>query len=248
MIFGRNPWHEATPKDPVFSAYVGSDPLILKRSLKLNKAVDDFLRRKVFALEPSRRCKVEEFKRFVTTQTEFMETETGIASKLKIECKNEGAVLKFMHSSIDDSIESDFASVDGCAAESEEENDDPEYRHSVATEYSITSRVVNFGSSDQVHRANRVPTSSTMIAHIGSVSSIGRFIITSAKDLDNPYMDSSESRVQLAKKMGVNASSELKEPELPAKSTGKGYLNVTSKVEALSRISSASEPAINLLK
>lgn len=172
MIFGRNPWHVASLTDNIFGAYMGSDPLVLKRSMNLTTKFDDFLRRKVFNLDPDERCSVRELNSFVQSQEKFVDMEELLSHK--IECIDDGDTIQLFHQ------------LEPVINTSEES-----LRDSQGSRYSI---VKLRGSSPE-------PISSVSINHIGSVD-IEKLTFSFAR-LDNPYVETRESRILLAKKLGL---------------------------------------------
>jgi hypothetical protein len=96
MIFGRNPWHEASFSDPVFNAYINVDSAILKKNLKITDHLDRFLRHKVFNMDPDKRCNVVEFGEFVASQKEFVDT-VDDASAIQVEFVESGDKVNIIH-------------------------------------------------------------------------------------------------------------------------------------------------------
>ncbi|KAI8803540.1 kinase-like domain-containing protein [Cladochytrium replicatum] len=60
LLFGKNPWHQASLSDPIFGAYVGHNPNVLRDHFGLSREFDSILRG-VFCAE-SIRCTVEELR------------------------------------------------------------------------------------------------------------------------------------------------------------------------------------------
>ncbi|KAJ3120317.1 hypothetical protein HK098_004690 [Nowakowskiella sp. JEL0407] len=69
LLFGKNPWHEASDTDPIYSSYIGKNPRILKQQFKLTGEFDMILRR-VFCA-PENRCTVFELKQMVEKCSAF---------------------------------------------------------------------------------------------------------------------------------------------------------------------------------
>ncbi|KAI8616569.1 kinase-like domain-containing protein, partial [Chytriomyces sp. MP71] len=70
LLFAKNPWFEAHPTDPIFSAFVGTNPNILRAQFNLSPHFDALLRR-CFDLDPRRRCSVHDLKVLVETMPRF---------------------------------------------------------------------------------------------------------------------------------------------------------------------------------
>jgi len=176
MIFGRNPWHIACLTDNIFGVYMGSDPLVLKRSMKLTTEFDDFLRRKVFNLDPDERCSVRELNSFVQSQEKFVDLEEEFLSR-KIECIDDGDKIQLFHQ------------LEPVINTSEES-----LRTSQGSRPSISLR----------RGCSPVPNSSVSINRIGSVDI--EKLTFSFDRLDNPYVETRESRILLAKRLGLGPS------------------------------------------
>ncbi|KAJ3250623.1 hypothetical protein HDU77_006480 [Chytriomyces hyalinus] len=74
LLFGKNPWFEAHMTDAIFSAFAISNPNILRQQFNLTLQFDAILRR-VFELDPRRRCSVQDLKLLVESVTHFVEKE-----------------------------------------------------------------------------------------------------------------------------------------------------------------------------
>ncbi|KAJ3131656.1 hypothetical protein HK100_006145 [Physocladia obscura] len=74
LLFGKNPWFEAHMTDAIFSAYAISNPNVLRQQFNLTIQFDAVLRR-VFELDPRRRCSVKELKVLVESVSKFVEDE-----------------------------------------------------------------------------------------------------------------------------------------------------------------------------
>ncbi|KAJ3074055.1 hypothetical protein HDU98_012250 [Podochytrium sp. JEL0797] len=72
LLFGKNPWFEAHMTDAIFSAFAISNPNILRQQFNLTLQFDAILRR-VFELDPRRRCSVLDLKLMVESCTQFVE-------------------------------------------------------------------------------------------------------------------------------------------------------------------------------
>ena len=171
MIFGRSPWHIASLTDSIFGAYIGCDPLILQRTLKLPLKFDNFIRQKVFNLEPDERCSVIEFNLFVQSLDKFTDEEKELTSQ-SIECVTDGDKIKIfrqLNSNVDNNSSK------------------------------ITSRRRGSLPTDTVQQA-----SITIVNHMGSVD-MEKLTFSSAR-LDNLYVETKESRIQLIKKLGLGSS------------------------------------------
>ncbi|KAJ3232014.1 hypothetical protein HDU81_003341 [Chytriomyces hyalinus] len=79
LLFGKNPWFEAHMTDAIFSAFAISNPNILRQQFNLTLQFDAILRR-VFELDPRRRCSVQDLKLLVESVTHFVEKDTTPAS------------------------------------------------------------------------------------------------------------------------------------------------------------------------
>ncbi|ORY47229.1 kinase-like protein [Rhizoclosmatium globosum] len=80
LLFGKNPWFEAHMTDAIFSAFAISNHNILRQQFNLTLQFDAILRR-VFELDPRRRCSVTDLKILVEGCTQFVETDpTAISS------------------------------------------------------------------------------------------------------------------------------------------------------------------------
>ncbi|TPX75196.1 hypothetical protein CcCBS67573_g03542 [Chytriomyces confervae] len=75
LLFGKNPWFEAHMTDAIFSAFAISNPNILRQQFNLTLQFDAILRR-VFELDPRRRCSVQDLKLLVESVTHFVEKDT----------------------------------------------------------------------------------------------------------------------------------------------------------------------------
>ncbi|KAJ3080329.1 hypothetical protein HK102_003133 [Quaeritorhiza haematococci] len=73
LLFGKNPWHEASLSDPIFSAYVQHNPNILRQQFNLTPQADAIFR-KVFAVDPRQRCSLAELKYMVDHVPAFVMT------------------------------------------------------------------------------------------------------------------------------------------------------------------------------
>jgi serine/threonine protein kinase len=71
LISGRCPWDKASVSDLIFQQYVTTDPDILREKLNMSEKLDDFLREKVFNMVPEKRCNLNEFNAFVSSQKCF---------------------------------------------------------------------------------------------------------------------------------------------------------------------------------
>ncbi|KAI9206892.1 PCRan1 kinase, partial [Polychytrium aggregatum] len=72
LLFGKNPWHEASPTDPIFSAYVGNNPHILTQQFQLTPEFDHVLRR-VFDTNPATRARLGELQKMINHLDYFVE-------------------------------------------------------------------------------------------------------------------------------------------------------------------------------
>ncbi|KAJ3119005.1 hypothetical protein HK100_000481 [Physocladia obscura] len=79
LLFGKNPWFEAHMTDAIFSAYAISNPNVLRQQFNLTIQFDAVLRR-VFELDPRRRCSVKELKILVESISKFVEDEPHTGS------------------------------------------------------------------------------------------------------------------------------------------------------------------------
>ncbi|KAJ3406097.1 hypothetical protein HDU80_000173 [Chytriomyces hyalinus] len=79
LLFGKNPWFEAHMTDAIFSAFAISNPNILRQQFNLTLQFDAILRR-VFELDPRRRCSVQDLKLLVESVTHFVEKDTAPSS------------------------------------------------------------------------------------------------------------------------------------------------------------------------
>ncbi|KAJ3242205.1 hypothetical protein HDU81_006617 [Chytriomyces hyalinus] len=71
LLFAKNPWFEAHPTDPIFSAFAGANPNILRTQFNLSPHFDALLRR-CFDLDPRRRCSVHDLKVLVANMPQFV--------------------------------------------------------------------------------------------------------------------------------------------------------------------------------
>ena len=181
MIFGKNPWHIANTSDLIFSAYIGSDPYILKRNLKLTSNLDNFLRQKVFNLDPEMRCSVKEFNAFVSLQDSFVECEDEIIYR-NLECVTNGNEIKIYHQLISGPIK-------------------PGSLNDMQTSH--TSNVCREKTIDK----NECRSQNIFLSNlVGSLDSIGKLTIP-GNGLSSPLVETRESRTQLVKKFGIGSSS-----------------------------------------
>ncbi|KAJ3291582.1 hypothetical protein HK104_005952 [Borealophlyctis nickersoniae] len=83
LLFGRNPWYEATPSDPIYRAYSGLDgeegKNILKDQFGLTDEFDQVLRR-VFNPDPRKRCSLVELGCLVDNVSAFVVDKNHTAS------------------------------------------------------------------------------------------------------------------------------------------------------------------------
>jgi len=98
MISGRNPWHEATDKDEVYAGYCGADPQILQRNLKLDADFDTLLKKRIFHPDPTKRSTATEAQLLISCIRELSEADPQSSAHTKLECYDDGSMVKFRHS------------------------------------------------------------------------------------------------------------------------------------------------------
>ncbi|KAI9105399.1 kinase-like domain-containing protein, partial [Phlyctochytrium arcticum] len=64
LLFGKNPWHEATPNDAIYAAYIGSNPNVLCDQFHITPEFDQLLRC-LFQPDPLKRCSVAQARSLV---------------------------------------------------------------------------------------------------------------------------------------------------------------------------------------
>lgn len=74
LLFGRNPWHEATATDPIYSVYTTTNPHILMDQFKISAEFNSLLAR-VFKEDPMRRISLAELREGIIQLRAFMESE-----------------------------------------------------------------------------------------------------------------------------------------------------------------------------
>ncbi|KAJ3229398.1 hypothetical protein HDU81_005402 [Chytriomyces hyalinus] len=102
LLFGKNPWFEAHMTDAIFSAFAISNPNILRQQFNLTLQFDAILRR-VFELDPRRRCSVQDLKLLVESVTHFVEkepTSTAAAASSTAKSTANNRLKRRGHSSI----------------------------------------------------------------------------------------------------------------------------------------------------
>ncbi|KAJ1569283.1 hypothetical protein HK096_003599, partial [Nowakowskiella sp. JEL0078] len=82
LLFGKNPWHQASSTDPIFSSYIGKNSNILKQQFKLSPEFDAMLH-KIFALDERLRPSVEELKMMIDSCESFIEISPPLPPKPK---------------------------------------------------------------------------------------------------------------------------------------------------------------------
>ncbi|TPX47806.1 hypothetical protein SeMB42_g01061 [Synchytrium endobioticum] len=70
LLFGKNPWHEASATDPIFGPYISRAPEILREQFNLSHEFDSLLRR-VFTLDARKRITLKELRRAVAQCNTF---------------------------------------------------------------------------------------------------------------------------------------------------------------------------------
>ena len=73
LLTGKNPWHEATLKDPIYSAFTTKNPNVLKKQFNLSQECNHLLL-KTFETDPTKRITLAEMKRIVITIPSFFDT------------------------------------------------------------------------------------------------------------------------------------------------------------------------------
>ncbi|KAJ3205886.1 hypothetical protein HDU67_008572 [Dinochytrium kinnereticum] len=106
LLFSKNPWYEATPTDPIFSQFIGSDPDILRRQFDLTPELDQVLRR-VFSLDPAMRLPLSELKRQILSVPRFVK----INNAAPVTHLSQSASTTFELLSNTSAIQSPFASL-----------------------------------------------------------------------------------------------------------------------------------------
>jgi serine/threonine protein kinase len=64
LLFSKNPWHEASPTDAIYSAYIGSSPDILQTNFNLSNEFHDLLKK---ILDPNPKTRIS----LVDLKTQF---------------------------------------------------------------------------------------------------------------------------------------------------------------------------------
>jgi serine/threonine protein kinase len=184
MIFGRNPWHEASFSDAVFNSYINVDTAILKRNLKISDNLDHFLRHKVFNMDPDKRCDVMEFAEFVAAQKQFLDTDADDDSSIQVEFVSGGDKVNIIHKLVNNS----------------------ESNGSGSQIFNKPSRISIPENDNNESFASNLNAS--IIGHIGSIDGFGTLKMSNA-DISSPYIESKENRIQLAKKIGFSSVSSM---------------------------------------
>ena len=188
MISGRNPWHEAKMSDAVFKDYAFSNPDIIRQNLLIADKVDDFLRENVFNLDPMKRCTPKEFRDFVIQQDSFKQDDQE-DEKPKLHVKNEGDVFALYQSSGSLNLSND----QNCSSSS---SNSLHYHSASSSNSGLTKPWLS-----QIAICSNL--SSSKSKPIGSMDALGRLKIASSNE---NFMDSTESRIQLAKRItAINA-------------------------------------------
>ncbi|KAJ3018493.1 UNVERIFIED_CONTAM: hypothetical protein HDU68_011134 [Siphonaria sp. JEL0065] len=113
LLFGKNPWFEAHMTDAIFSAFAGafpigaflqqlagfSNPNILRQQFNLTLQFDAILRR-VFELDPRRRCSVQDLKQMVESCTHFVELDPPTPAPVHTPISQQTKLKRRGHSSI----------------------------------------------------------------------------------------------------------------------------------------------------
>ncbi|KAI9350863.1 hypothetical protein BDR26DRAFT_1003673 [Obelidium mucronatum] len=99
LLFGKNPWFEAHMTDQIFSAFAISNPNVLRHQFNLTLQFDAILRR-VFELDPRRRCSVLDLKQMVESCTQFVEQDPPPAAVVPTPNSQQSKLKRRGHSSI----------------------------------------------------------------------------------------------------------------------------------------------------
>ncbi|KAJ3231444.1 hypothetical protein HDU81_003751 [Chytriomyces hyalinus] len=99
LLFGKNPWFEAHMTDAIFAAFAISNPNILRQQFNLTLQFDAILRR-VFELDPRRRCSVQDLKLLVESVTHFVEKDATAAPATTAKSTAHNRLKRRGHSSI----------------------------------------------------------------------------------------------------------------------------------------------------
>jgi len=183
MIFGKNPWHVANTSDLIFSEYVGSDPYILKKNLKLTRNFDNFLRQKVFNLDPFKRCSMLEFSSFVLLQDSFVECKDEIIYRT-LECVAAGNEITFYQH-----LKSETRKP--C---------------SLKANQAIQSSILSKKTTTTQTQKNDCRSSNIYLSNlVGSIDNMGKLTISNT-GMSSPLVHTRESIRQLVKMIGVGSS------------------------------------------
>jgi serine/threonine protein kinase len=169
MVSGKTPWNEATQQDHQYEAY--SDSGSLKKRLNLTLELDHFLYRRVFCDEPRQRANPEDFKRFVTSQSEFIDSNEKYNPMKKSAPRKESV------------SHSDLFDVDWSSS-SDDGMDTNNSKFALKIETESIERLACTGSFNNVGQFKLTPLNDEMITTESRVR-LGRVLMNSSKHLSN---------------------------------------------------------------
>ncbi|KAJ3200192.1 hypothetical protein HK099_002783, partial [Clydaea vesicula] len=70
LLFGKNPWHEASEKDPIYSSYIGHNPQVLKKQFNLSNEGESLFN-KIFELDVNKRISLQQLKSLIINIPSF---------------------------------------------------------------------------------------------------------------------------------------------------------------------------------
>ena len=189
MIFGRCPWYEATQSDKIFQQYTSNDPQVLKKNLNLTKALDDFLKANVFNLDPEKRCDINEFDAFVSSQKTLTDSDDSAAVRRQLECVSTGSQVSILHKH--------HANVEAKQAQAIS-------KFSLDDILSFTQTRGSCLDMLSLDASNNTNLNWSIASQFGSLDSANKLTVSSV-DISSPFIETRESRIQLAKQLFVNS-------------------------------------------